>query len=55
MTKQHFTAIAQDLNFAFHRSNQNTILAVASMLADRFEGFNPHFCREKFLEAVTKP
>lgn len=52
MTKTHFIAIAKDLNEAFHKSNKNTILALAGMLADRFEVFNPNFNREKFLEAV---
>ena len=52
MTAKHFKAIARNLNEAFHKSNKNTILAVAGMLADDFEKFNPRFSREKFLEAV---
>jgi len=52
MTAKHFKAIARNLNEAFHKSNKNTILALAGMLADDFEKFNPHFSREKFLDAV---
>ncbi len=52
MTTKHFRAIAKNLNVAFHKSNKNAILALAGMLADDFEKFNPHFSREKFLDAV---
>ena len=54
MSRKHFEAIAHELNEAYRKSNKNTILALAGMLADRFEFFNPDFSREKFLDAVQK-
>jgi len=54
MTAKHFRAIARTLNEAFHKSNKNTVLALAAMFADDFEKFNPNFCRERFLAAVQK-
>ena len=54
MTKKHFTAIAESLNNAKQKSinNENAIIHVALELAHKFEQFNPHFDKEKFLEVA---
>ena len=50
MTRKHFQAVAERLNEAIRLSqNLDSIIKLATSLADDFEQFNPNFNRSKFL------
>ena len=50
MTRKHFQAVAERLNEARRLSqNLESIIKLATSLADDFEQFNPNFNRSKFL------
>jgi hypothetical protein len=54
MTRRHFEMIAESIRVTMGQANSATRIALTSLaidLADKFEGENPRFDRQRFLTA----